>query len=571
MALSSFFQAPQRGAVGASVDFKRVRDLPRRELDLSEKTRADMEKRLKLSGGTETLWPIQAAALKELEECQGGLLPIGVGCGKSRIAFLAPTVIDCERPLVLYPAAVREQTEQRVLPACYKNWELHVGLHHASIETLQTDRGLALLDKLRPDLVVVDEAHLLKNPQAARTKRLFKYLKMTGARAVFMSGTMCRRSIHEFWHMVVQALGEGAPVPLRWTEARDWADALDESPAVAIKPGALLQLCAEGESPREGYRRRLVSTRGVIAHEGVGECPASIRIMGVDLPTPIPEIERTMQSIDERWVKGACGNEIELSDPLSVWAAKREAAMGFCYRWEWADGKVDEEWLRYRKDWAETVREICHRGYADTEMTAARWLDSNGAKRLAWHASCQNWRQVRDRPGPKTVADWFTYHVLAFVTQQMREVPGLLVWARERAVMEKLREMGANVVMAGTTPQDDGRSKVLSLSSHKLGLNLQTKHAHNLVLSPPSAAGDWDQLIARTHRAGQTEDEVTVRVLLHTQFSRSEFVRAVENAAFLRRTLPTAPKLLLADYQLSDEPTRKSINEIVSSVSNVAR
>lgn len=240
--------------------------------------------------------------------------------------------------------------------------------------------------------------------------------------------------------------------------------------------------------------------------------------------------------------------------------------MGFFYRWDWSGQEPDHEWLAARKGWARAVREICQRGFADTAMTAARWveaLSTNYARNFV--DALYSWRRMKERVGPVTVAEWFSLEVVGSVLWLMEETPGLLVWASDVAVMDKLAEMGANVVRAGTTPQDDGKSKVLSLQAHKLGLNLQGNHYQNLVLSPPSASVDWDQLIARTHRPGQKEDSVEVKVLLHTEFFRQEFVRAVDNAVFLRQATPVAPKLLLADFDLP----KPIMVEITNSVAKV--
>jgi hypothetical protein len=50
-----------------------------------------------------------------------------------------------------------------------------------------------------------------------------------------------------------------------WHELKDWSGALDVKPDQIVLPGKLMMFCRGGETARQGYRRRLVETAGVVA------------------------------------------------------------------------------------------------------------------------------------------------------------------------------------------------------------------------------------------------------------------------------------------------------------------
>jgi superfamily II DNA or RNA helicase len=95
---------------------------------------------------------------------------------------------------------------------------------------LSTKKGLNLLEELNPDLIICDEVHYLKAASAARTKRFLRYMRANPeTKFVAMSGTVTKKSIREYWHLLKLALPVDCPLPLRWVEMSDWANALDEN------------------------------------------------------------------------------------------------------------------------------------------------------------------------------------------------------------------------------------------------------------------------------------------------------------------------------------------------------
>jgi hypothetical protein len=96
-------------------------------------------------------------------------------------------------------------------------------------EALQTVGGKFLLDEIDPDLVIVNEYQLFKNPHAARTRRVQHFWRgHSGCVFVCLTGTPMKRSILDFAHVARWCLGPRTFLPLVHDRLTEWADALDE-------------------------------------------------------------------------------------------------------------------------------------------------------------------------------------------------------------------------------------------------------------------------------------------------------------------------------------------------------
>ena len=99
--------------------------------------------------------------------------------------------------------------------------------------------------------------------------------------------------------------------------------------------------------------------------------------------------------------------------------------------------------------------------------------------------------------------------------------------------------------MAGDSlPETSDRAFVMACSAKAFGTgqNLQA-WAHNLVCSSPSSASDFEQLIGRTHRAGQFADEVQVHYYAHTRHARNTLRSAMNQARYIEQTTGDAQRL----------------------------
>jgi hypothetical protein len=66
----------------------------------------------------------------------------------------------------------------------------------------------------------------------------------------------------------------------------------------------------------------------------------------------------------------------------------------------------------------------------------------------------------------------------------------------------------------------------------------------SLVANPPSGGSEWEQLLGRTHRQGQLDDEVTFEVYRHTQTFRDALERARDLSGYIQGSFGNTQKLV---------------------------
>lgn len=239
------FAGPGRRSVSRSQDFQRILNLPKREAVDGDALASMMTDALRAPGGTMSLRPVQALALYEMMQVGGAFCPMGVGTGKTLVFLLAPVVLGLKRAIGLLPASLVEKTERE-----RRHYAEHFCVDRSmqlfSYEMLGRENAANFLSLKKPDGLVTDESHRLKNPKAACTRRVARLMREEpSTRFVAMSGTMIKDSLRNFAHLIRWSLGaENAPIPQTEGELDEWADALDErvNPMQRARPGALLDL-----------------------------------------------------------------------------------------------------------------------------------------------------------------------------------------------------------------------------------------------------------------------------------------------------------------------------------------
>jgi hypothetical protein len=545
-----------RACIQDTPDLRRVCALPRRTLSVEEATAraATLTRMLALKGGV-ALRPWQGQILHELAMHGGVYGGAPVGLGKTLLNWLAPVVCDAVRPVLIIPGGLRPDVQAAFASYLHTWTSVRGGIRIVSLEELALLANEDLLERIQPDLIIIDEADNLRNVKSAACKRIGRYLASHPAcRVCAWTGTPGRTSVLDVHHLMVWCLREGAPVPLRRGEAAHWAQALDEASGFRAKArpdvGALERLGggATLAGAREAFRLRLHETPGCVFVDG-DSCDQPIHVRQRVAP-PSPALEAHFQRFRTAW---ETPDGWPLSDSLSVYRHAGELGCGLYLRW---NPRPPDWWYMPRKEFCAFVRETLeHEHHLDTELAVVR--EHPEAEPV------KAWMAVRDRFKPNSEPVWVDDTVLKACAAWLREEPNTpsLVWTwtvafgEALAVHTGLRYHGAGgytrtgehitaVPGYGRADAKGVPSLVLSGQANLRGRNLQG-WTRNLIVTPPRSARYLEQMFGRTHRQGQTRP-VHVDVLCTSGDTFDGFEASLREASFGQAVYGITQKLLRA-------------------------
>lgn len=573
-------------SVFRDAEFRRVAALPRRPQHWSAaklKEAVDiLTAHFRRAGGTQTLRPIQARALCEAGDVGGLVGEIYAGGGKFLLSALLFSMWESKRGLLLVPAKLRDQTFIEWKKAA-KHWKLPrlvggpdgtVGgeecdgeVRVLSYESLSTVTWAGFLEEYRPDTIVCDEAHALARMSSARSRRVFRYLKAARPRFVPLSASMQRKSIKESAHLIVAALGSGAPVPDSWPALEQWSCALDEvKPEERIRGGALWEFVEGGEPGgdteekldllRRGYRQRYVETPGIIS-TSESFTGATLRLIRreLDVPDTVREAMRVLRA-DATLPSGDL-----VDSALSEWQHAREIANGFAYRW---DPPAPRAWLEARKAWGVFVRDVLSRGLAGLDSPLQVW-NAVSAGQFGEVPQREAWIEIRDTFKPNPVPWWISNYVFADAERWAMETGGIVWVQHASAVYRDGTAVGgglADDLMGSTFKQIPyfGSGKqgeairdykgpcAASLRAHGTGKNL-VQWEDALILTVPSSGATMEQLLARLHRDGQKRGEVRYHFYCRAKEDDSALKTCLRDARYVEAIRGQPQRILSASIE----------------------
>jgi hypothetical protein len=578
-----------RRAVSATADFNRIANLPKRAPFDREQLTRDMNAALQRTDGCQgkkgpdglcdvcgspvELRPIQAQALYEIMTTGGLCAPMGVGTGKTLTFLLAPVVLNLTRALGIIPASLIDKTERERITYA-QHFHVDRSMQLVSYEALGRVNASNLLETKMPDGIISDESHRLKNTKAACTRRVSRWMREhPETKFVSMSGTLLGKTLRDIAHLARWSLGaEKAPIPQLEGELGEWADCLDErvQPLQRVKPGALLTLENAGHEhvgdelsrARRAFHNRLVATPGVVCSLNDEQVNCSLYIEGevYDVEDATDENFATLRDLWETpdgWA---------LSEAVDVWRHARELAIGMHYVW---DPRPPDEWLEARRAWAKFVRDqLSHSRTLDSEKQVALACAHGDLPSTEYHA----WENIRGSFQINQKAIWHDETVLERCAKWLDRSGICWVdhtfFGRALSQRTKLPYYGQNGLDAQGKSILDAKGPIIaSVAANGTGKNLQAWN-RNLIVSCPTGASVWEQLLGRTHRQGQRADEVTVDVLMGCVEHFDAWKRARAEAKMAADMLGAPQKLLVADVEMPSD-ARLSGKRWVKSTQNV--
>ncbi|GMV17953.1 MAG: hypothetical protein AMXMBFR56_61770 [Polyangiaceae bacterium] len=484
-------------------------------------------------------------------------------------------------------------------------------------EDKETGRKGAL-EEWSPDLIIMDECHRAKNNRsAAVARRLTRHVRThPKVRCVALSGTVTKRSLHDYAHILTWCLpAKLLPIPTHWNDLNVWADALDEkkNEVRVVDPGALEILCADDAdrelwktdrklAARRTYRRRLVETPGVVATYET-EVDASLVIRGKSVEVG-PAVDEAFAKLRADW---ETPDGWSIPDALTFARHARELALGLYYIW---DPRPPIDWQRARKAWHQYVRETLKRSRTYDSEKQVRNAELHVALKILapeWHPYVREiasppkdetkrllatpeqrlecaealakqlpkdpkvegvlamlaWRGIQDTFEPNTVPVWIDAAACEFAAAWAKKNAGI-IWTEHKCVGERLRDefglsyygrKGLDVNGKFIDDHDKGSALVASRPANSEGRNLQG-WSKNLIMSFLPNGARVEQQIGRTHRPGQTADEVEVDFVVSCEEHLLALDQAVRDARYIESSTGAPQKLLLATIDVDEKALR---------------
>lgn len=589
--------AQQIPAVQWTPEFDRIYRLPRRDLALVSTQTPELRTEAGRAAGV-TLRDLQARSCVELNWYHGLFCALPVGLGKTLLMWLAALIKRSRRPHVFMPANLKKDKTPRDFAALSKHWVSNQPaptMH--SYAALTQEKNLDLLDRLQPDLLILEEAHNVSNFDGSAAQRLDRYIMAhPECVVVVLTGTIMRKSLKDFAHLLRWTHRDRSPLPRDKNELWTWCQALDDDAGLGRwDPGALLHFEPYEEfnrfgqlaRARNGVQRRIRETPGVIiVDEELCDQPLTIRLC---LPPPDAEIEERFRRFRESW---EAPDGWPFTTSLEVFTHVRQLGAGF-YQKHVPRPPADELELPphsdpFFKGWTKLEREPPKPSYVDARRMVSRFIrddirgsriegaprDTDGAVRNfhRGHPVLEMWARVEPIHKPETEAEWFSRSVVDHVYRWAQWIASRgvgptwdnkgLIWIKYQEIAEALARVlclpyfgsegrqianGKKTKISIEDPSSQTGTVILSYDANREGRNLQP-WCHNLIVGWEQSPLYTEQFLGRTHRFGQSKP-VTYDVILTSGETHDSFFKTIAKSRVIYEVQGHTQKILRAEIQ----------------------
>jgi len=580
----------------------------------------------------------QIEALLTFDEHKGLFGPIGVGKGKTFITIMCAALAYNEgvkKSVLFVPPNVYAQLMERDVPQARETLALfglpfiwiggepirrrrmlcssgRKGCYVIPYSLLSSRDASEMLDAVKPGLIIADEAHMLKNVDSARTKRVKAYVEEHHPQFVALSGTMTLKSVLDYHHLMLWCLGAGSALPLTYNLAYEWAQVLDSETSAtwqgeSADTGPIMNLISWARQQdgcphevgaslrgfRAAYNFRMATTPGVVQSPNA-EIGTSLTI---EQYVPGPDCGRPgYEDLQELIRKVVTDWETPNGDPIDYGLHKfkwlHELTAGFWHKLTWPK---PEKFAELRQISLAEAEEIVaravewHEAHKIYQGTLRKWLQKRHVKGLdtpflvGGHISRFLRAEVSGKDfdlqvDPLLVALWEEQHKLDFDGRPEREATPIRVcdykvqhavaWAREHksgiiwfwhnAIGQWLREA---LQEAGLEPLycpagDAGNKRILDSEGRLVVASIAAHntgknlqfHSNQLVVQWPRSAKDVEQMLGRLHRRGQQADELICHTNHASDFDYVLLAASLTDSLYIHQSGGGTQKAVVAGW-----------------------
>jgi hypothetical protein len=441
----------------------------------------------------------------EVTAPQGVISLTGVGSGKFLQSVLIGPVLKKKNVLLIVPLKSVEDTKREIarwtaaIPEISKQ-----NLQVIASNDLSLQKTKDILFHFNPSIVVIDEAQDFKDINAARTKRLLRYLvNNLSCRLFVLSATLITSNVKDYFHLLYFVCRENSPLSC-YTETVEAYQALYDD---QLERGNVLQqyilntlIKFPGTTPRQKLSYRLYQTKNIVSSK---EESTNVPLIINSFSYNSPLITEAIRKLAAEWQDPAGRLLVSIVEKLVV---EDFLNVGLYPTYEYSvDAEKKEKFFELRRQCEKIIR---------TNITYLRVVDS--VKELKMLAAdkvikekdiriINEYEEAKKEYDVKvTVVELDVKPLVERLKRFMNEFDNCIFWVKHIEVGKMLSANLGIPFLNGKKkePNEHHRFIILSINAYYAGKNLQAWNV-NVLVEYTSNALIIEQLIGRTHRQGQ--------------------------------------------------------------------